>query len=428
MSASPWQCCCAALNAVRKGILLGLLVLVITVLFGGPLASGALFLLLPVRSAAASIELSADYEPLHKGSVDLSTGLYTRENEDLVVPGAPALLLRRTYLSRYQVSKEFGIGTTHPGEEYLISDGERFQWISLILAKGTRINFKRVSSGTSLLNALFAHEETPTDWRGARLGWTGMGWALRKRDGSLFIYQGCEEGTRCSILRARDASGQTIHYRRDSSGRLLKMDDGGERWIAFDYDPHGRVVRATASTKLEVRYEYDARGRLERVTSAGGAMRQYSYTDRDELAMIEEPGTSIENHYEDGRCVRQVNRYPDREAFTLRFGYRVDGDRIVRTEIARSDGSWTHYTWGPDRYATGETNGRTAMEPAEFTYDRDPVTKLVTALTVTCPDRRGSPLRHSAVVQPGQESLVKENILQTHCHWNRLRTHGSAAQ
>jgi hypothetical protein len=402
--------------AVRKAILLILVMLIPAVLFGGPVASGGIFLLLPIRNAPAPVPLPTDYQPLHKGSVDLASGLYTRVNEDLVVPGAPGLVLRRTYLSGYRAPKQFGIGTTHNGEEFIVGDGERFQWVSLILATGARINFKRTSPGTSLLNAMFVHEEAGTDWQGARLGWTGMNWAARKQDGSLSTYQGCGEGTICSIIRSRDAAGQTIHYRRDSGGRLLKMDDGGDRWIAFDYDSQSRIKRAYSSGKQEVVYDYDPRGRLDRV-SYGGNSRRYGYSDNDELATIEEPGTSIENTYANGRCVRQVNRYPDREAFTFIFAYHVEGERIVRTDTTQSDGSWTKYTWGADRYATSETHGRTGVAPAEFIFDRDPVSKAVTAFTVTCPDRTGRPLRHSAVVRPGREQEVRENLLATHCYW-----------
>ena len=205
---------------MRKGILLGLIGLALVAIFGGPLVSGALFLLLPVPASAEAIELPSNYEPLHAGGIDLPTGLYTRENEDLVVPGAPALILRRTYLSRYRVSKQFGIGATHPGEDYLVGDGERFQWAAVILASGASIKFRRVSSGTSIRNAMFVHEETPTEWLGARLGWTGLNWALRKRDGSLSIYAACGPTSTCSIMLSRDAAGQTVHYLRDSAGRL----------------------------------------------------------------------------------------------------------------------------------------------------------------------------------------------------------------
>jgi YD repeat-containing protein len=401
---------------VRKIVLLALIGVAVAAIFAGPLVSGALFLLLPTANAAAPIGVGPDYKPRHKGGIDLATGLYTRENEDLVVPGAPALILRRTYLSRYRVSKEFGIGATHPGEEYLIGDGERFQWASLILATGSRINFRRVSRGTSEGNAMFVHDETPTEWSGARLGWTGIGWALRKRDGSLSFYRGCGPTTQCSIVFARDAAGHTIRYSRNAAGSVKRMSTSGGRWIEFEYDDRIRVIRATASTKEEVRYIYDGRGRLERTVGNDGTLRRYTYTDVDELQTIDEPGTAIQNDYENGRCVRQVNRFADGDTLNFTFTYELEAERVTRTYTTRSDGHWTQFVWGSGGYAIRETRGF-GPRSAEFTYDRDPHAKRITSLTITCPDRQGRPLRHSAVVRPGDEERVKANILQTHCHW-----------
>jgi YD repeat-containing protein len=392
-------------------------------LFTGPLTSGALFLLGPVRGSAVAEEIPADYRPLHKGYVDLGTGLYIRENEDLVVPGKPALVLRRTYLSQYHVSRQFGVGATHNGEEFVIGDVQRFQWVAVVLATGASVRFKRISSGTSYDNALYVHDETPTDWRGSRLGWAGLKWVLRKEDGLLITYRGCGRNgdNNCSILASHYPDGYAIHYRRDAAGRLLKMDDGGTRWIQFEYDPSNRISRAHDSTGREVRYKYDDRGRMAQATASDGAVRRYTYTDLDELATIEEPGASIENTYENGRCVRQVNRYPDAEPYTFTFTYDVEHDAIVRTRTKQSDGTWTDYTWGPDRYATRELHGSPDYDPAVFTYERDPVTKAVTGLTLTCPDRQGKPLRHSSFVAPGREEWLKWDLMQTHCFW---RTRG----
>jgi YD repeat-containing protein len=389
-------------------------------LFIGPISSGALLLLRPARGPAVAEEIPPDYEPLHKGYVDLATGLYIRENEDLVVPGKPALVLRRTYLSRYHVPRQFGVGATHNGEEFLVGDSERFQWVAVVLATGASIRFKRISSGTSYKDALYVHDDTPTDWRGSRLGWAGLEWVLRKRNGLVATYRSCGRNgdNNCSILESRYPDGYEIHYRRDRAGRLLKMDDGGARWIQFEYDPRNRISRAYDSTGRGVRYEYDGGGRMAQATASDGAVRRYSYTDLDELATIEEPGTSIENTYEDGRCIRQVNRYPDAEPYTFTFTYVVENGAIARTHTKRSDGTWTEYTWGPDRYATSEVRGSEGYEPAVFMYERDPATKAVTALTLTCPDRRGKPLRHSSFVAPGKEEWLKWDLMRTHCSWN----------
>jgi hypothetical protein len=91
------------------------------------------------------------------------------------------------------------------------------------------------------------------------------------------------------------------------------------------------------------------------------------------------------------------------------------GDSIVQTTSARSDGTWERYTFDADSYTTSETLGSAAGETAVFTFERDSSTHGVTALTLTCPDRRGIPLRHSAVARPGEEESVKQDLLETHC-------------
>lgn len=390
-------------------------------LFAGPVSSGALRLLLPAPHRAANHDLPADYVPKHDGGISLPTGIYTRSNEDLVVRGTPPLILRRAYLSGYHVSKQFGIGATHDGEIYLSGDGQQFQWAELIQAKGSRVRFVRTSPGTSVMNAMYQHWG-PTAWHGARLGWTGTAWALRRVDGSVDRFQSCGPGIakNCSIIESRDAHGHTIRYQRDRSGRLIRMT-AGRRWIAFAYDAKDRIVRARASTNDEVRYEYDDRGRLTRVSGSDKAERRYTYTNRDELATIAEPGTSIENVYDaNGRCIKQINRYADGSAYSFTFEYQVKDGAVAGTSVSESDGSWSKYTWNADLYATSETFGRGAVQQTFFTYERDAQTNAITGLTLTCPDRTGKPLRHTSIVRDNEEWL-KWDLVNTHCSWSGRR-------
>ena len=198
--------------------------------FAGPIASGSILLLLPSRGGLAQ-DLPDSYRPLHKGHIDLSTGLYIRENEDLMVRGTPPLILRRTYISRFRESKQFGVGAMHNGEWYVIGDGTRFQWAALVRPGQSRIAFERTSPGASLLNAMFEHRSSVGEWQGAKLGWTGLNWALRKADGSLMLFRACGPGPAdgvCSVIHQRDAAGHVIHYRRDRAGRLLKIRGRGQ--------------------------------------------------------------------------------------------------------------------------------------------------------------------------------------------------------
>ena len=355
------------------------------------------------------------HRPLHKGGIDLATGLYTRENDDLVVQGSPVLMLRRTYLSGYRVSKEFGIGTTHRGEEYVIGDGESFQWAALILARGSRINFTRVTPGNTILNARFVHEETAGEWQGAELSWSLISWTLKKRDGSVLVFQQCgkAKGSICSIIMSTDPQGQTIRYRRNDSGQLTKMESG-DRWIAFDYD-NGRISHAYDSNEHVVRYSYDARGRLARVTGSDGTVRRYTYTDLDELETIEEPTASITNRWEGGRCVRQVNWYEDGDPYIFEFKYQAEGKKVHRTRISESSGHWREYAWNARGVSISETIGQTGSEPAFVMYDRDDVSGAVTSMTISCKDREGRPLRRTTSIRPGEEELLKHALVQTSC-------------
>jgi YD repeat-containing protein len=365
----------------------------------------------PSPSVTDAQHLPDNYEPRHKGAVDLASGLYYRENEDLVLPGRPALILRRTYLANYHASKQFGVGALHNGEEYLIGDGQQFQWISLILARGSRINFRRVSPGTSHFGARFVHDETETEWRDAQLHWSGLTWLLERADGSTMVFKGCGVGTVCSIIKSQDADGHAIYYRRSFAGVLLKMDDGAGRWIAFDYDERGRISRAHASTGRQVRYDYDERGRLTRAAASDGLVYRYTYTDLDELATIEEPGTSIENSYKDGRCVHQVNRYPGDEPLIFDFSYRLEGKRVSRTESRRSDGTYESFTFDESRRTTTATFGAEGYDPIAFAYERDPATKALTALTVTCPDLGTGAFRRTVSATAANRDQVKAQLV-----------------
>jgi YD repeat-containing protein len=411
----------AALRKLGRLSLVGSITLLV-VLFGGPVSSGAIFLLLPPRWGAAPTQLPESYEPLHKGFVELSMGLYTRENEDLVLTGTPPIVLRRTYMQTWRSDKPFGLKTTHNGEEYLIGDPKQFQWAALITAAGNHIRFERTSAGTSFINAMFEHRTTPGEFLGASLGWTGFGWTMRLRDGRQSSFQPCgPRGPKlCSLVHTRDAAGETVTYKRDGSGKLLRMEASSNRWIAFDYDDRDHIVRAYDSGGRAVRYAYDDRGRLTRVNTFDGQTMQYTYTDRDEMRTVVEPHTSPENTYDShGRCIRQVNHFPGNpEPFVFQFEYRGEGFDVTETTSRQSDGTWSRHTFDANRRKTSEAWGASGQQTATLTYERDAVSGAVIGLTLTCADRAGRQTSHASRVQPGYEEWIKWDLFQTHCTWS----------
>jgi YD repeat-containing protein len=412
---------------LRKKVLVALVLTALTLVaavFAGPASSGAMLLMLPGAGPGRYEDLPESYRPIHEGYVDPSTGSYTRENDDLVVRSTPPLILRRTYRTGYRVSRQFGIGTTHPGEVWLRGDGKKFQWAELILATGHRKSFRRTSPGTSFFNAMYLHHSAGRDWDGARLGWTGLSWVIRRPDGGVSYFLPCAAPeTYCSITQERDADGGVIRYVRDGNGRLQKMT-AGDGWIAFDYDDRDRILRAYASTTDEVRYQYDERGRLSRAISKAD-LYQYTYTDRDELETITEPRRVTINRFDgNGRVIHQVTTLGgDPVMYTFSFKYKLDGDRVVQSESERWDGSWSRYEYNADLYVIAEMQ-RCGGSEVGFTYERDPETNAVTSLMLTCPDRRGQPLRHFSIVRDNEER-IKWDLVQSRCSLKTRRDLGS---
>jgi hypothetical protein len=173
--------------------------------FGPPLFSGGLWLLAPRLRTAAPPARATPYEPVHRGRVDPATGRYIREDEDIMLGKGPAFVWRRTYRSGDHVSRHFGVGATHNAEWSLIGDGQRFQWIELIRDDGSRIRFERLTPGESYGNAVYG-QTSSAEFYGAKFGWTGVGWALRLRDSTVFAFQHCADpGSICSLMAMRDA-------------------------------------------------------------------------------------------------------------------------------------------------------------------------------------------------------------------------------
>lgn len=367
-------------------------VILFVFVWAGPLLSGALFLSRGTGRASVSHDLPPSYQPRHKGHVDVSTGLYVREDEDLVMSHTPPYLLTRTYLAGDRVARQFGVGSTHNGEWYLRGDPARFQWAELILADGGRIRFERTSFGTSYANSMFLHRVTPTGFYGARLGWIGFQWVMRFHDGGLATFQACSPGGHdvCSLIELRDADGHRLRFRRGRSGRLTAIEGPAET-LALAYDDRNRIVAGQIDGGVRVQYTYDERGRLIGVHSSDGVSREYTYGPHDEMLTIREPGWFIENTYnEDLRLIRQITHFEATandarpESAVISFAYTIERGAVRETDVTEYDGTHTVYRYNASHYPDVEIHDAKGPNPILLSVDRDPFGQFVTGLTVRC--------------------------------------------
>ena len=387
----------------------GFQILIVALIWGGPIASGALFLLLPARAHSASADLPLSYRPMHRGHIDLATGLYIREDDDLVLAEPPSFVWRRAYLSRDRVARQMGIGTTHNGDWYLYGDLKK---VELILEDGARVAFDRTSRGSSYYNAMFEHTSTPTEFYGARLGWTGRSWAIRYAGGELAIFRACDTpGIPCALISTRDRRGRVVRFNRDGRGILRTIDAGPQR-AAFEYDDRNRIVRAVHGSQ-EAAYSYDDGGRLVRAT-AGGVTRSFRYGSRDEMIAIEEPNRTIENTYDDNlRVISQVVRRTGHAEQAYSFAYAVHGGAVTETTVTNPNGSRTTYRWNQKRRQELEIHEGEGDSVVMVQYARSDGV-FTGELTISCTNA-GRPVTETVEVFPGDESRVKAEVIERIC-------------
>jgi YD repeat-containing protein len=356
--------------------------------FGGPIMSGAFFFASSASLPARPHPLPPDYQPLHKGHIDLSTGLYVREDEDLVLPGTPSFVLRRTYRTEDRQSRAFGVGSSNPGEWYLYGDGAQFQWAELIKEDGARVHFDRTSRGHGFTNAVYQTWTGDPEFYGSRLGWAGLDWVLRLPDGSFGRFRGCgPAGTVCTITMWRDADGHVIRFTRDGAG-LLRRIEAGEGWIALDYDGHRRVSQARDNAGHSLVYKYDDAGRLRRAESSDGVTREYDYDAADRLTRIKDPSRTVENEYDgDGRCVNQRVTFsgaPDAEPYFFRARYRTEAERVVQVDVEEAGEPPVRYRFTTVGSLESETYNADTSRAVAVAYDFDALSHFVSGVTVTC--------------------------------------------
>jgi hypothetical protein len=138
-----------------------------------------------------------------------------------------------------------------------------------------------------------------------------------------------------------------------------------------------------------------------------------------------EPDKVTTNRFDrNGRVIHQVTAFAGNPViYTFTFKYKLDGDRVVQSESARWDGSWSRYEYNSDRYVIAERQGAGGSEVG-LTYERDPETNAVTSLKLTCPDRRGEPLEHFSLVRDNEER-IKWDLMQSRCSLKTRRDVGS---
>lgn len=190
---------------------------------------------------------------------DTRTGLYIQADTDMEVPDVMPITLTRSYRTEDLASHAFGIGASHPYDQYMLRD-DLCTEIHVILPDGASIAFLR-TTGTNCLDSTLQHTTTQTAFYGATFAWDQsiQRYRLMFRDGTEWRFS--DYGSLVAML---DRNGNTMTLTRAAAGglagNLTKITTPNGRYLTFTYDSSNRVTQVTDILGRTITYTYDANG------------------------------------------------------------------------------------------------------------------------------------------------------------------------
>lgn len=328
--------------------------------------------------------------------VDCGTGLFVLNKTDLFLPDIIPISLTRTYRPGDKVSRAFGIGTTHPYDIFLTGDTNPWTFTDLILPDGGRVHYKRISSGTGFLDAVY-QTTSPTIFYGSTISWnpnllpsfafTG-GWELKLKSGTVLEFPDSEFALipeQAGLVGIRDRYGNVLELTRDDNvtalGTLREITSPNGRWIHFSYDASTRITQATDNAGRTVTYTYDTQGRLVTVKDPNGGLTIYTYDTHNQMLSIKNARgiVQVTNQYDSkGRVVQQTQA----NGGTFQFDYILDtGGNIIETDVTNPLGIVRKITFNSSGYVLADTRASGRPEQQKITSQRQAMTNLLLGVT-----------------------------------------------
>jgi RHS repeat-associated protein len=318
--------------------------------------------------------------------VDLATSLFVYRHVDLYLPDVLPITLTRTYRTRDNTWRAFGIGSNHPYNIFIVGDKNPYTYADIILADGGRVHYTRISAGTGFTDAIYEHTSTPSDFYKSRISWNTarQGWDLRLLDGTVYKFPDAEFASlpeQAALVGITDRFGNSITLTRDTIGALTTITSPNGRSIQFTYDGYNRIIQAQDNIGRTVNYEYDASGRLWKVTDPGQGITVFTYDSSHRMIDITDPlGTVyLTNEYNlSGRVIAQTLG----DGSQYHFAYTVGANgKITQTDVTDQRGFVRRVTFDASGYWLTDTRAVGQAESRTITRERNAATHFVTSET-----------------------------------------------
>lgn len=297
-----------------------------------------------------SIQLSKFHPDEVKGGdpVDLHSGSFSMEAQDMFVLGRMGMEINRQYNSLHTNAGAFGIGWDYGYNVSAVETQDAVGATHVLIDSGMGVAYDFVERADGSF-------ETPAGWL-YDLERTPTGFRLSDRHGNAMLFHA--DGLLTAIA---DPSGYELQMVYGGSpSRLQQIHDGQGHSLSFSYNAAGLISEVSDHLGSRSIYSYDAQDRLIGVVNPVGATVAYTYDASNRLASIanDKGVVWLVNEYDNqGRVKKQF--YNDGWFhFDYQEGFTTVTDRrgFKHTQVYTPEGSLARLV---------DTLGR------ETTYERD---------------------------------------------------------
>ncbi len=293
--------------------------------------------------------------------VNLSTGNFVYDHEDLKIGGEIPLSFHRYYNAKDRYKGSLGRCFVHNYDIRLDTEEEKGK-VTVTMSDGQKKTFRRQENGGYLSShsALEILTEEPD------------GWLLETLSGSRIRFH--KNGR---MTRMENQNGRGITFSYDEKVRLIKAITDTGSVLTYSYNETGQLACVSDHTGRNIILSYE-RGKLSSVTDPAGNIRAYRYGKNGRIEeTINFRGTvAVKNSYDQKRRVIRQD-FPDgghmdytyddgnrQVIMTERNGTKttyVHDGRYRCTDIVYEDGTTEHFAYNKknQRIRHTDRNGRT---------------------------------------------------------------------
>jgi RHS repeat-associated protein len=331
--------------------------------------------------------------------VDCATGLFLYRHVDLFVKDTIPIVITRSYQSSDTYPRNFGVGFTFDYGMWLYSTAgptdTSFQTLYLILPDGSQVPFTRTvqSSQTGLAGLQMIASGTPSQYIGATVTYDGTAYlVMTTKDGTQYRFNAADGRFLRSIT---NRNGQVLQVvagitQTGENYPIVTLNSPSGRWVQIQYV--GSVGSYPTGTSMissvmddsgrTVSYSYDTSNRLIKVTYPDGGFEQFTYdgtSGRIASVILPNGQTKVANLYDANHRVSQQTLA---DGGIYKFSYVTNGSgQVTQTTVTDPNNNVRVTQLNAAGYVTSDTFASGTSIQQVVTYQRDPITNLLTSRT-----------------------------------------------